>query len=333
MRKSQNPPTTNVLVPVRDTSKTRDYSPEQQAAHPFALRFSECGSDSHSIIAAGQAAEILYVRGIEINKRVIERLENCKLIVSGSVGLDNIDVESASRQGIAVVNVPDLFTQEVAEHAVAQILSSYKRLASLDRLLRGGHWADGHQLSSSLPPLSNATLGLVGFGRIAQAVARMMSVFGSRLIASDPYVSTSVFSSFGVESVEMDALAARADIVSIHVPSSLETDGLIGRQFFSLMKPNAILVNTGRGSTIDEAALFTSINDKLISGAALDVFVSEPLAHDSPLLSLPNVSVTPHVASITSAFEPKRKSRIGDEIRVFLSGARPKGCVNWEAMH
>ena len=146
------------------------------------------------------------------------------------------------------------------------------------------------------------------------------------------HVPTSVFSSFGVEPVDMETLAAQADIVSIHVPASSETADLIGSNFLGLMKATAVLINTGRGSTVNESALLHALDRNLISWAALDVFLNEPLSQNNQLLSLPNLSVTPHVASITSAFEPKRKIRIGEEIRAFLSGERPKNCVNWEAL-
>lgn len=321
-----------MLVPVRDTSKTRSYSTEARTAKPFLLSFNECSCDENSIIASGRNVDILYVRGIEIKRKVIEGLRNCKLIVSGSVGLDNLDVDVASQHGIAVVNVPDLFTREVAEHAVAQILSSYKKLVHLDRLVRNGCWAEGHRLSANTPPLSSATLGLVGFGRIAQAVATTMSTFGTKVIASDPHVPTSVFSSFGVNLVDLETVASQSDIVSVHVPSTSETVRLIDSHFLSLMRRTAILVNTGRGSTIDELALFQALDQRLLAGAALDVFNSEPLLQSSPLLSLSNVLVTPHIASITAEFEPKRKLRIGREIKSFLSGERPMNCVNWEEL-
>ncbi|MCC6315830.1 MAG: C-terminal binding protein, partial [Thermomicrobiales bacterium] len=254
------------------------------------------------LILAGADADALCVSTREaVTRRVLEHLPRTKVISRYGVGLDNVDLDAAAEQGIVVTHYPGYCTAEVADHALAMILALNRRIVELDRSLRSGDWvthgpATRKILRGPVPPLRELTLGIVGFGRIGQAVAERALPFGLTLLAADPYQDSAVVEAHGVEPVALNELLERADIVTLHCPLTPETRGIIDAAALARMKPSAVLVNTARGPLIDLPALAAALQEGRLAGAALDVVDPEPLPADAPFYRMENVILTPHSA-------------------------------------
>ena len=225
-----------------------------------------------------------------------------KVVSNFAVGYDNIDVAACARRGVLVGNTPGVLTETTADLAWALMLAAMRRLPEGDRYVRAGAWRTwGPQLLMG-GDIHGATLGIVGFGRIGQAVARRASGFGMTVLYSSRTAAPDdVETALGVRRVDLDELLATSDIVSLHCPLVPETRGLIDAAALALMKPTAVLVNTSRGPVIDQAALAVALRTGAIAAAALDVTDPEPIAPDDPLLSLDNCLVVPHIASASRA--------------------------------
>jgi D-3-phosphoglycerate dehydrogenase len=305
------------------------YDEEMEALEPIGAEIVEipAGTDDEFVRAA-RGADALYVKARSIGKPIIDRLEGCRVIALGTVGVDSVDVAAATARGIPVTNVPDTFIEEVADHALMLILATYRRLLAMDRMVREGRWAEGRPLLSRFPRLWGQTLGLIAFGHVARAVAVRARAFGLHLLAYDPYIEELVMTQHGVEPVGLGELLRRSDIVSLHAPATPDARHLLREEHFRAMKREALFVNTGRGPTVDEAALVKALQEGWIAGAGLDVFEQEPAAPGNPLLRMDNVVLTPHVASASSRMDPERRRRVGHEIALVLTGRWPRSCVN-----
>ncbi|HEU5319734.1 MAG TPA: C-terminal binding protein [Methylomirabilota bacterium] len=319
-----------VVTPVGGSyGSAADYALELEALAPLGAEVVEIPAGTEDeFIAAARGADALYAKGRRITRRMVEGLERCRVIALGSVGADSVDVAAATARGIPVTNVPDTFIEEVADHAMMLILATFRRLVTMDRLVRDGRWAEGRPLLYRFPRLMGQTLGFVSFGHVARAVAVRARPFGVRMLAHDPYVEELLLVQHGVEPVGLTELLQRSDIVSMHAPSTADAHHLLREEHFRLMKPEAILVNTGRGPTVDEPALVKALQEGWIAAAGLDVLEQEPPAAVNPLLKLDNVILTPHVASASARFDPVRRRRVGQEIALVLSGRWPRSCVN-----
>ena len=258
---------------------------------------------------------------------MIDGLQRCRIIALGSVGVDSVDVAAATARGIPVTNVPDTFIEEVADHAMMMLLSTFRRLIVQDRMVRDGRWREGRP-SLDQPRLMGQTLGFIAFGHVARQVALRARPFGLRLVAYDPYVEELALSAYGVEPVTLDELLRMSDFVSMHAPSTEDARRMLTERHFRMMKPTAIFLNTGRGPTVDEASLIKALQEGWIAGAGLDVLETEPPNPDNPLLKMDQVILTPHVASASGRFDPVRKRRVGHEIALALKGMWPRSCVN-----
>ena len=284
------------------------------------------------IIRACAGANVVVVEGAKtpITARVISALPRCQLIVKYAVGVDNVDVPAATAAGIVVANAADYCTEEVSDHAVALLLAGARRIVSMDRFVRAGHWA-GYAKDQPLRRVSQLTLGLVGLGRIARATARKMAGFRLRMLAADPYLSGPVAEP-GVEVVAMDRLLRESDLISVHVPLTAETRGLLNETSFRSMKPTAVVVNTSRGPVIDEQALIRALREKWIGGAALDVVEEEPLPLSSPLREFDQVVITPHNAANSSDSLEHARRTVVDSIEAVARGYWPPFPVNPRAV-
>lgn len=262
----------------------------------------EPSSSEDELIGIGHRADALLVSTREaITRRVCENIPQVKVISRYGVGLDNVDLEAASDNGIVVTHYPQYCTSEVADHAMSLLLTVNRRIVEFDHDLREGAWvrngaATTQILRGPVPALRTLTLGIIGFGRIGQAVAQRAAPFGLKLLVFDPYVSDDVIVDAGARPVSLDALLEEADLVTLHCPLTPATRGIIGAAQLSRMKPDAAIVNTARGPLIDLDALTTVLTERRTFRAALDVVYPEPLPVDSPLYSLPNVILTPHAA-------------------------------------
>lgn len=273
-----------------------------------------------------KGADALIIVDSPVSRQFMEQLTNCKAILRTGVGVDVIDVKSATDLGIAVINVPDLWIREVANHALALTLALNRRLFKLFDIVRSGKWVP------IIPPpvgcLHGEVLGIVGLGQIGKALAKRASAFELEVIAVDPYVDNSVFDEFGVRSVTFDEMLDSSDYVSVHCPLTDETRHMFDEQAFDKMKSTAYLINTARGPIVDEKSLIHALQAGSIAGAGLDVLEDEPIASDSKLLTLENVVVTPHSAYYSDAAIGELPVRCGQEVARVLQGKTPLNLVN-----
>jgi D-3-phosphoglycerate dehydrogenase / 2-oxoglutarate reductase len=303
--------------------------PEMEALTPLGAELVEVTEiPEEEFITAARDADALIGGGRLITKRIIDSLEKCRVIALGSVGVDSVDVAAATARGIPVTNVPDTFIEEVADHTMMLILATLRRAVTMDRFVREGRWRDGRPLLSQYPRLMGRTLGLVGFGHVARAVAARAKPFGVRMLAYDPYIEELTMTQYSVEPAGLTELLQWSDIVSMHAPATANARHLLTEDHFRLMKPQALFINTGRGSTVDEAALIKALQEGWIAAAGLDVFEQEPPDRANPLLRMDNVILTPHVASASARMDPVRWRRVGHEVALVLRGRWPMSCVN-----
>jgi D-3-phosphoglycerate dehydrogenase len=258
-----------------------------------------------------EAVAILAGPIIPLDRAHLERLDTCRAVVRYGVGLDNVDIDAATELGIAVGNVPEYGHEEISNHAIALLLGLSRKLFEFDAAVRRG---SGIPAPQSVARLSRRTLGLVGYGRIGRRVAEKARAFGLEVVAYDPYAAD-------IETLELDELLRRADILSLHVPLTPETRHMIGARELALLKPGSHVINIGRGGLVDEDALVAALHSGHIAGAALDVTEIEPLPLDSPLLDAPNVILTPHVAWVSDVALSDLK-RLTAENALRLIGAR-----------
>ena len=285
--------------------------------------------DEADLIAKARDADALIIASSPVTREVLSALEGLQVVVRTGVGYDVIDVPAATELGVIVVNVPDIWVREVANHAMALLLAWNRKIATLDRQVKTGVWSAGIP-GPHTGALHGETVGIVGLGNIGSAFARRAAAFELKVIAHDPYVEPARFAALGVERVSLEELAARSDYVSIHTLLNAETRHLIGEAFFRRMKPTALLINTSRGPVVDEQALIRALQDKRLAGAALDVWEREPVAADHPLLGLDTVLATPHAAYFSSAAVAQVPRRCGEEVARVLTGQRPLNVVNPE---
>jgi len=253
----------------------------------------------------------------DVNKRVIDAARNLKVVANVAVGYNNIDVEYARSRGVVVTNTPDVLTGSVADFTWAMILAITRRLAEGDRLIRRNGWkawAFDFMLGTDL---RDKQLGLIGFGRIARAVAARAPAFGVRIAYTSPKQADVPF-----EKMSIDRLLTTSDVVSLHVPLTADTRHLIDRKALARMKRSAYLVNTSRGAVMDEAALAWALRERLIAGAALDVYENEPAVHPE-LLPLDNVLLVPHLGSATTETRTAMANLAADNVIAVLGGHSP----------
>ena len=260
-----------------------------------------------------------------VDAAVIEAGTRLKVIARAGIGLDNVDVEAATRRGVMVVNAPQSNILSAAEHTMALILALARNLPQADAALRSGQWERERFQGVEL---HGKTLGIVGLGRVGTMVGQRALAFGMRLIAYDPYVSRERARELSIELMpDLGALLVQSDIVTIHLPRTTETERLIGERELALMKEGARLVNVARGGIVDEGALDAALRSGRLAGAALDVFAEEP-ATGHPLFGLPNVVVTPHLGAATREAQDKAGVAIAEMVRLALRGEFVPYAVN-----
>jgi D-3-phosphoglycerate dehydrogenase / 2-oxoglutarate reductase len=305
----------------------RDYADCQTALArvPAYLETLPFIGDAAEVIEWSHDADGLIVSASPITREVMSALKNLKVVVRTGVGYDVIDVPAATELGVIVVNIPDLWIREVANHALTLLLAWNRKLIALNHEVKSGIWQT--RIPSPVTgSLHGETVGIVGLGNIGSAFAKRVAALETHVIACDPYVDDARFAALGVERVSLDTLAARADYVSVHTLLNAETRHLINEAFLRRMKPTACLINTSRGPVVDERAL----QEQWIAGAALDVRESEPPATDSPLARMDNVILTPHAAYFSSPAVARVPQRCGEEAARVLTGQRPLHVVNPE---
>lgn len=289
--------------------------------------YAETGQEAELLREVGNASAILTCFA-QVSERTIHAGTQLKVVSRYGIGVDNIAVDAATRRGIPVTNVPDYCLTEVAEHVLTLMLALARDLRYYDQAVRRDAW--GLHQGRPVHRLAGQILGIVGFGRIGQHLARTATALGLRAYASDPVVAAEAIRSAGAEPVPLDRLLEQADFVSLHTPLTDATTGLIGERELRLMRPTAFIINASRGAVLDQGALTRALQQRRIAGAALDVFVPEQLPVDHPLLALDNVILTPHVAFYSEESLAELARRAAENVATVLAGERPATVVNPE---
>jgi D-3-phosphoglycerate dehydrogenase len=288
------------------------------------------GKSDGELIEALKGADVAISQGHRFNAELYQHMGNngrCKGVVSFGHGFDGVDVNAATEAGVVLANTASFGTEEVSNHTMMMLLVCSRKFVLHNKLVKSGTWTREH-----LPPMGHIagqTLGIIGLGNIGRAVARKARAFGLSVIGYDPYKSSWDMKEFGVEVVgSLDELAKRSDYVSPHVFLTPETRHMVGKKFFSLMKPTAYLINCSRGPVVDEAELIKALQEKRIAGAGLDVFEKEPVDPANPLLKMDNVAVTSHYASYSEVAWERGNTQLGEEAVRIALGQWPMSLIN-----
>jgi len=278
--------------------------------------------DVESVLATAADADAILNTYLPWTADSIARLEKCRIIARYGIGFDNVDLKAAADAGIVVTNVPDYSVEEVATHALALILASLRKVVIANESVRSGTWSIDN--FRPIRRLSTLTVGLVGYGRIARRIAAPLAALGAEVIAHDPYLQP------GPDMpplLELGTVLSRADIISLHLPLTDETRGIIDADTLSLMKPGAILINTSRGPLVDLDALASALRNGQIGAAGLDVFDVEPL-DASRIAGVPNLIVTPHMAYYSEEALAESQRKAATQVIKVLTGEKPDYRVN-----
>ncbi|WP_319455496.1 MULTISPECIES: phosphoglycerate dehydrogenase [unclassified Mycobacterium] len=283
------------------------------------------GPDREKLLAAVGEADALLVRSATtVDAEVLAAAPKLKIVARAGVGLDNVDVDAATARGVLVVNAPTSNIHSAAEHALALLLAAARQIPAADATLRERTWK---RSSFSGTEIFGKIVGVVGLGRIGQLVAQRLAAFGAHIVAYDPYVSAARAAQLGIELLTLDELLLAADFISVHLPKTKETAGLIGKEALAKTKPGVIIVNAARGGLIDEQALADAVLSGHVRGAGLDVFSTEPCT-DSPLFELPQVVVTPHLGASTEEAQDRAGTDVAASVRLALAGEFVPDAVN-----
>ncbi|RJL25078.1 phosphoglycerate dehydrogenase [Bailinhaonella thermotolerans] len=292
----------------------------------FEVRHTD-GSDRAQLLPALADVDALIVRSAtKVDAEAIAHAPKLRVVARAGVGLDNVDVPAATKAGVMVVNAPTSNITSAAEHAVALLLATARNVPQADGALKNGEWKRSKYTGVEL---LDKTVGILGLGRIGQLVAQRLAGFGVELIAYDPYVQAARAAQIGVRLVSLDELLAQSDFITVHLPKSPETVGLIGDRELHQVKPSVRIVNAARGGIVDEDALVAALKEGRVAGAGVDVFKTEPCT-DSPLFGLDNVVVTPHLGASTHEAQEKAGTQVARSVKLALAGEFVPDAVNVE---
>ena len=283
------------------------------------------GTDRGVLLEAlSEASAVLIRSATQIDAEAIAAAKHLKVVARAGVGLDNVDIKAATEAGVMVVNAPTSNIISAAELTVGHILSLARHIPAAHASLAAGTWKRSKYTGVEL---FEKTIGIIGLGRIGALITARLQAFGMNVVAYDPYVTSARAQQLGVTLLTLDELLAESDFVTIHMPKTPETTGMIGTEQFALMKPTAFIVNVARGGLIDEKALYAALKSNRIAGAGIDVFVAEPPT-DSPLLALDNIVLTPHLGASTDEAQEKAGVSVARSVRLALDGELVPDAVN-----
>ncbi len=306
------------------------YKYEQEILKPVGAKLIIAGEDcitEELIISTACDADAILVREAPITGKVIESLKRCKIIARYGVGVDNIALEIARQKRMYVSIVPDYGTEDVSDHAIALLLSCIRTLPIRDQNVRKGIFET--DIIAEIYRTTGKNLGIIGYGKIAKAFHRKWKGFlPSNVLVYDPFVDIDVTQKNGAKKVALDTLLTDSDYISIHAPLTSETFHMFNEQTLKKMKPTAILVNTSRGAIIDTIALANAIKEGVVLAAGLDVFEKEPIPKDHPLICLPSMVLTPHMAWYSKESTGDLQKGAAREVRRVLSGETPQNWAN-----
>jgi len=283
------------------------------------------GTDRPVLLAAVADADALLVRSAtKVDAEVLSAGRRLKVVARAGVGLDNVDVKAATQAGVMVVNAPQSNIVSAAELAVGLLLAAARNIAPANAALKQGEWKRSRYTGVEL---YEKTAGIVGLGRIGALVAQRLSAFGMHIVAFDPFVAAGRAAQMGVRLVSLEELLRISDVISVHLPKTAETVGLLGADELAMVKPSAILVNAARGGIVDEDALYSALKEGRLAAAGLDVFATEPCT-DSPLFELEHVVATPHLGASTDEAQEKAGVSVARSVRLALAGELVPDAVN-----
>lgn len=267
-----------------------------------------------------------------IDRELLERAENLRIVANMAVGYDNIDVQACTDRGIIVTNTPGVLTEATADLTFGLLLATARRIPEAQEYIRKGLWSTWSPMLLTGLEVWGSTIGIVGMGRIGTAVARRAKGFDMRILYHSRTRAVNAERELGAEFRSLQSLLQEADFVTVHLPLTQDTYGLIGEAEIGLMKPEAVLINTARGGIVDENALVQALRDRKIWGAGLDVFSREPIPSDSPFFELDNVVLLPHIGSATIATRTEMAVLAARNIREYLLSGKPVTPVNPQAL-
>jgi D-3-phosphoglycerate dehydrogenase len=293
------------------------------------LHLAECKT-ARDVAKATADADGVLNRAAPVTADAIAAMQRCRAIARYGIGVDNVDVQAATKKGIVVANVPGYCVEEVTDHALALMLAAWRKVVSHDKATRRGAWDISFR--DPVYRLRGRTLGLLGLGAIARRLVEKVAGFGFHIIAFDPFVPPEAASRLRVTLVDLDTLFRESDLLSIHAPATAQTRHMVNGERLGQMKPTAVLVNTSRGPLIDEAALVEALKAKRIAAAALDVYEQEPPDRKGELFQLDNAIVTDHAAWYSEDSLAELQRRCAAAVCAVLTGKRPESPVNPEVL-
>ncbi|MCY4731074.1 phosphoglycerate dehydrogenase [Natronomonas gomsonensis] len=294
----------------------------RDAGHEVETGYELEGDD---LLEAVSDANAMIVRsGTEVTEEVLTAAEDLVIVGRAGIGVDNIDIEAATDQGVIVANAPEGNVRAAAEHTVAMTFATARSIPEAHIRLKNGEWAKSDYLGTEL---NGKTMGVVGLGRVGQEVAKKLDALGMEVAAYDPYISEERAERIGAELVGLEESLERADFLTVHTPLTPETEGLIGEEELDTLG-DGYLINCARGGVVDEEALATKVGDGTLAGAALDVFAEEPLSPDSSLLEYDEVIVTPHLGASTEAAQENVATSTADQVNAALAGEPVANALN-----
>ena len=283
----------------------------------------ERSDDEDRIAAAVVGADAMIVNLAPITPKIIDAMDRCKVVSRYGVGYDNVDAAALKSKGVMLANVPDYCGEDVSDHALALLMDGVRKVSRKDRLVRQGQWNLAE--IQKVYRIAGKTFGFVGYGMIGRFLRRKLSGLNlGRVLIADPYISADVVAEAYAELVDLDTLCREADFISIHAPLTDSTRGMIGAEQFAAMKPTAILINTSRGPLVDEAALADALETGQIACAGIDVFATEPLAADSKLRTLENITLTDHAGWYSVEAMIDLKTKAAQNVADALTTGKPK---------
>jgi len=286
-----------------------------------------------TILEQGSDADVLMGLFVPISSKVMDAMPNLRIAGVSRAGLENVNVEEATKRGILVFNVKGRNAHAVSDFAIGMMLSEARNIARAHYSIQQGDWRKTFVNNDYIPELNGKTIGLVGFGYIGSLVAKKLSGFDVNIVVYDPYTSKENIESHGATKVELEHLMKNSDFISMHARLSEDNKEMIGKKEFDLMKPTSYFINTGRAGLVDQKALANALKEKGIMGAALDVFTTEPIAKDSPFLELDNVTLTTHIAGTTADALENSPFMLTEDVATFLNGKEPRFIVNPEVLN
>ncbi|MDA8250880.1 MAG: 2-hydroxyacid dehydrogenase [Rhodospirillales bacterium] len=303
--------------------------PDEPMEHGYARAglagLKEYQGDPDAIVAFVGDAEVLVTQLAPLSAEMLDRMPALRLVAVSRGGPVNIDMAAARARGVRVVNTPGRNASAVAEFAIGAILAETRLIRVGHESLRAGTWrGDLYRADRTGRELSEMTVGVIGYGQIGTRVVRLLKAFGCRILVADPYVQLSVADrADGVRHVHLDALLRQSDVITLHARVTPETTGFIGREQFAAMRPGTIFVNTARGPMVDYDALYEALASGHLGGAMLETFAVEPVPPDWPLLQLPNVTLTPHIAGASVKTVTIAAEAAAEEVRRHIAGEPP----------